>query len=72
MAHNLLFQLTEQLQETLPLLNDIDKKFYILSINQLNAMRKTITRKRDFFEKYFLNKTYSEVIEWIDNESKKW
>lgn len=72
MAQNLLFNLKERIQEIIPLLNDFEKEFYLLAIKQLLAMQRTIIHDKKFFETYFLNKTYEEVYDWIDKESKKW
>lgn len=72
MAHKLLFDLTQRVQETIPFLNDLEKGFYVLSIQQMNAMRRTIDHNDEFFQTFFYNKTYQEVMQWIEDESKKW
>ena len=72
MAQKLLFDLTERLHETIPFLGDMDKPFYLLAIQQLQAMMRTIMHNDEFFELYFYNKTHKEIIQWINNESKKW
>ena len=72
MAQKLLFDLGQRIQETLPFLNDLEKPFYILAIQQIEAMRRTIDHNDEFFEIYFKNKTHKEIMDWIDKESEKW
>ena len=72
MAQKLLFDLKERLHETIPFLIDSEKGFYLLAIQQLQAMQRTIINNNEFYQKYFHNKTHKEIIDWINSESKKW
>ena len=73
MAHKLLFELSRNLEELMPLSNDFEKQFYQLTIMQLAAMRNTIDKEDDvFFNTYFKDKTIKEIKKWIEKESKKW
>lgn len=72
MAQKLLFDLSQRIQETLFFLNDLEKPFHILAIQQIEAMRRTIDHNDEFFEIYFKNKTHKEIMDWINKESEKW
>lgn len=72
MAQKLLFDLIGRLQETLFFLGEMDKRFCILTIQQLEAMRRTIDHNNEFYQTYFHNKTHKEIIDWIYKESEKW
>lgn len=49
-----------------------EAQLYILTIEQLNAMKNSINHSQDFFKRFFENKSGKEIKQWIESEAKKW
>ena len=72
-AHQLLFKLANNIQETMMFIPSREINFYQVAYSKINAMRNSINApNNDFYDVYFHNKTYGEIIDWINSESKKW
>ena len=72
MAHKLLYDLSMYFEECILFARPFEIKFYRLCQKQLQLMRNTIDRNDEFYNQYFKDKTYREVMNWIEEESEKW
>ena len=52
--------------------NKTENDFYNLALQQMVYMKNSINHSEDFFNMFFKNKTKEEIMDWIDEESKKW
>ena len=50
------------------------RELYLLeeAHRQFTYMKNSINHSDDFFNTFFKDKTRDEIVEWVDNESKKW
>lgn len=52
--------------------NKTENDFYNLALQQMVYMKNSINHSEDFFNMFFKDKTKEEIMDWIDEESKKW
>ena len=60
------------INNTLILMNDIEKRFFISSLQNMELIKRTIDKSDDFFNSFFYNKTREEIFSWIEDEALEW
>ncbi len=71
-ALQLLDNLCIVIKESMYFSNDFENDFYRLALQQMVYMQNSINHSEDFFNHFFKNKTKEEIIDWIEEESKRW
>lgn len=71
-AMQLLNQLYHTLDEALWFANHFELDDIQIAKHNLLLMQNSVERSEGFFEAYFENKDPQEILDWIEEEAKKW
>lgn len=71
-AIQLLNQLYHTLDEALCFANHFELDDIQIAKHNLLLMQNSVERSEGFFETYFENKDSQEILDWIEEEAKKW